>query len=910
MAGTTGAAMLITNFAAGELSKTLFGRTDLPQYHSGAAKLENFDVIPTGGVRRRTGTEMILNLQRNELNTNELSHGCRLIPYTKEKNLTFMMVLFPATPASECAKLGLISITEKRIKWHNYVTLSTLPAWKTMDDINSIQYAQTDNSIILCSHAFPPLEITFTLEEATNDQGQKYEYLRWYINSFFISIDVKKHYGANISIEEAENYLPEEKEDTLYAEKGWLQKEFGQYPACVSFMNGRLVFANTCLFPQRLFFSAVNDIHDFSTYTRFINEKKEVEVFFGKITTGSNIIALNAKQELKNFGLKTYYIDNSCFESGTYITQMSSSAITVSSNAISDYSIATDKKSQLNAMLNNYVRFSQNSASNKIFSYTRDGNYTLWGKDVGLPSIQCKAVFYYYRCIFYIKAGNNSEKQFYTETYPTDIASVFTNTDIVDKQSLAKIILKAIVNAGNKNDYFKLCFQNYIDAYNAGNYTIVNDALDKETGDPTLPTIFADWKNILLGTMKFTYNTVTYYNTAPEIYKAIMGAAEASAFNYIAAYTRELQHDDLPMPDNGFSFEIASDLNEHIRWLKMGQQLIIGTETSEWLLPPEITPTAIQARRITSTGSAAFPAAAIGDFITFVKNGRRGIAQLRIPEGDEFLRGNDLLSACPHLLIESPAAAVDCVTTPYAKLIAVREDGTAVCLLIETSSQTYAWNRIRLAGRSDRPAVITSIATFPGDAYDEIWFVVNRGGTYYIERLRETHDVFLDCAMKIASAKDWMLATEFFALTERAADCRLCRIVRDAAGAVTQRVEYTIEMEGVLPRQPDWTLDGEYFIGYPYESILRTMPILSNTAMKKQRIVSAAFRFLDSALPSVGSIVNGQERRRDVITNLPAPYSGVWEVPFPGAFAEDVQLELRCADAAPAQILAINAEVQ
>ncbi len=54
--------MLITNLAAGELSETLFGRVDLPQYHSGAARLENFDVIPTGGIKRRSGTERITSL--------------------------------------------------------------------------------------------------------------------------------------------------------------------------------------------------------------------------------------------------------------------------------------------------------------------------------------------------------------------------------------------------------------------------------------------------------------------------------------------------------------------------------------------------------------------------------------------------------------------------------------------------------------------------------------------------------------------------------------------------------------------------------------------------------------------------------------------------------------------------------
>jgi len=54
---------LITNFSGGELSANLYGRIDLPQYHSGAARLENWDVIPTGGIKKRSGMERLKELQ-------------------------------------------------------------------------------------------------------------------------------------------------------------------------------------------------------------------------------------------------------------------------------------------------------------------------------------------------------------------------------------------------------------------------------------------------------------------------------------------------------------------------------------------------------------------------------------------------------------------------------------------------------------------------------------------------------------------------------------------------------------------------------------------------------------------------------------------------------------------------------
>jgi hypothetical protein len=49
----------LTNFTAGELSPRLKGRTDYQKYFNGAAGLQNFVVIPQGGITRRPGTALV-----------------------------------------------------------------------------------------------------------------------------------------------------------------------------------------------------------------------------------------------------------------------------------------------------------------------------------------------------------------------------------------------------------------------------------------------------------------------------------------------------------------------------------------------------------------------------------------------------------------------------------------------------------------------------------------------------------------------------------------------------------------------------------------------------------------------------------------------------------------------------------
>jgi hypothetical protein len=48
-----------SSFAAGELTPTIEGRADLPLYQSGAKKIINWMILPSGGLTRRPGTEFI-----------------------------------------------------------------------------------------------------------------------------------------------------------------------------------------------------------------------------------------------------------------------------------------------------------------------------------------------------------------------------------------------------------------------------------------------------------------------------------------------------------------------------------------------------------------------------------------------------------------------------------------------------------------------------------------------------------------------------------------------------------------------------------------------------------------------------------------------------------------------------------
>ena len=73
------------NFSAGELSPTLYTRTDIQQYGNGAKTLKNVIPLVEGGVRKRPGTLFL----------SEQVGAVRLIPFVVNSDNTFLIVFKP-----------------------------------------------------------------------------------------------------------------------------------------------------------------------------------------------------------------------------------------------------------------------------------------------------------------------------------------------------------------------------------------------------------------------------------------------------------------------------------------------------------------------------------------------------------------------------------------------------------------------------------------------------------------------------------------------------------------------------------------------------------------------------------------------------------------------------------------------
>jgi len=226
------------------------------------------------------------------------------------------------------------------------------------------------------------------------------------------------------------------------------------------------------------------------------------------------------------------------------------------------------------------------------------------------------------------------------------------------------------------------------------------------------------------------------------------------------------------------------------------------------------------------------------------------------------------------MLREFPAREFDYTTSPYTKLVITREDGAVVMLLYERSTGIFAWSRIVTNGK------IKSIASVPSsDGYDELFMLVERDDYYYLEVLRETSEVYLDCF------KQWD---------------------GDRTAYNDEAVIYD-EIENIIYPLTDPLPEASItkWIGYPFTSRVRSMPILGNDRMKPNNIKNILIRFMDSYMPKLKALPNDTE---DIIT-AKEPFTGVWKTMFPGVWDRDVMFELFHNKPTQCKILAINAEV-
>jgi hypothetical protein len=215
--------------------------------------------------------------------------------------------------------------------------------------------------------------------------------------------------------------------------------------------------------------------------------------------------------------------------------------------------------------------------------------------------------------------------------------------------------------------------------------------------------------------------------------------------------------------DDSITFGLAGRRFEEIRSLLPGRSLLVFSSSSEWAVDggqPDtpMTPTGLSARSRTERGSTWLEALKVGDdHALFVQRKGTIVRDLRY-DGQAGTYVNGDLSLFSHHLLAGKSVVAWCwQEDPWSIVWLVLSDGTLLSLTFMPEQKVIAWARHELAGEG----LVESICSIPEGEEDALYFIANRGGVRYVERLasRTVTDVKKDAVFLDASVT-YRLATD------------------------------------------------------------------------------------------------------------------------------------------------------
>lgn len=241
--------------------------------------------------------------------------------------------------------------------------------------------------------------------------------------------------------------------------------------------------------------------------------------------------------------------------------------------------------------------------------------------------------------------------------------------------------------------------------------------------------------NVSTGEQSLTQTNIT------DIKKAWEDANVNQALRERALNTLGFSTEIEVLDDFAFSYTIASNEVNGIRWLMAVNILVAGTSGAEYKITASnyqdaITPKSIKIARQTSYGSAGIKPVQMGTAVAYVQRGGTRIRLFEYAYSEDQYVSTDLSVTAEHILKRRvEAIALQTVHDPC--LWCVMADGSLVGLTYDKQQKVIAWHNHTFNGK------VKSLAIIPGTdgKADQLWLAIEReiNGTTvtYIEALLE-----------------------------------------------------------------------------------------------------------------------------------------------------------------------------
>lgn len=333
--------------------------------------------------------------------------------------------------------------------------------------------------------------------------------------------------------------------------------------------------------------------------------------------------------------------------------------------------------------------------------------------------------------------------------------------------------------------------------------------------------------------------------------------------------------------DAAVAYTFAASEQNNIQWIESMKKVQAATSAREFTVAAgntdePLTPSNIVVRSESANGSAYIQSVLVSDSILYVERQKRKVSEMAYSLESDGYGSVDLTLLADHITGDA-VTQLAYARQPEPLLLCVRSDGVLAVLTYHRAQDVTAWARWITDGAFESVAVV---AGTPGD---EIWAIVQRNGTRYIERLSAESDLiadgtWLDCASVISAGGGTISSLTNAALARFNG--------RAVTASVDGRVFPTLTVTSNTITFPESVPNaGRVVVGLPYVGVMQPMKldvILSSgpSQGRKRRISEITARFLSSK----GGVFGADENTLDDI-----PYASGWNDVPEAEFTGDVR---------------------
>jgi hypothetical protein len=250
------------------------------------------------------------------------------------------------------------------------------------------------------------------------------------------------------------------------------------------------------------------------------------------------------------------------------------------------------------------------------------------------------------------------------------------------------------------------------------------------------------------------------YPSAIDYFSGRLGLADTDDEPNVAFYSRTPvaatgadRLTDFTLGANPDDAIIVPGSTSRIRWLISHRRVLAGGERNTLISPSTLaTPGTFYFDVNGYSGCAPIQPVALGSLVFFIGEPATSLHALSYSQEAGGYGSMDLTRYSEHILKPGVKELV-AITRPQNMLFAVRMDGQLVSCTIDIGPDglSYGWARHRPAAGG----LVESAAVSPGTDADELWRIVNRGGTRTVEysKILEDDDFqelhYLDCGLRL-----------------------------------------------------------------------------------------------------------------------------------------------------------------